>query len=331
MAKLFRSHEICAVRKVLPLPFLVAIAMLLTLPASADEMTRQAQEELRRRHIYFNEIDGRNSPDFAAALKRYQERQGFVATGTLNDETLRSLGVSSDAAGPGQGAEESLPDVPVLRSDGAVSENRGPALQLQLPVQMQWAPPPAPAPFASGLKSRAITAAEATDFVQRYLNACESPNVRDELGFYSERVDYFDRGVVDRQYVQNQLATYAQRWPRRSFALAGPVRLENSDGRPTAKFRLHFRVGNMPSDQQAAGKTDEAFGLMRRDDGGLEIVSVREARVRRSGGRHRASVGSAKRTGERDPLVRAISSLVHSATPKSTPPPKPKSRRRSSR
>jgi hypothetical protein len=38
--------------------------------ARADEETRQVQEELRKRHLFFRDIDGRPSPEYAMALKR---------------------------------------------------------------------------------------------------------------------------------------------------------------------------------------------------------------------------------------------------------------------
>ena len=36
----------------------------------------QVQEELRKRHLFFRDIDGRPSLEYAIALKRYQARQG---------------------------------------------------------------------------------------------------------------------------------------------------------------------------------------------------------------------------------------------------------------
>jgi peptidoglycan hydrolase-like protein with peptidoglycan-binding domain len=41
----------------------------------ADNQVRDVQEELRKRNLYFGEVDGRMTPDLANALKRYQERK----------------------------------------------------------------------------------------------------------------------------------------------------------------------------------------------------------------------------------------------------------------
>ena len=41
----------------------------------ADDTTRQVQEELRKRNLYFGDVDGCRSPQLIAAVRRYQERK----------------------------------------------------------------------------------------------------------------------------------------------------------------------------------------------------------------------------------------------------------------
>lgn len=249
----------------------------------ADEVTRQVQEELRRRHLYFNEIDGRNNPDVTSALRQYQQRQGFAQTGTADDTTLRSLGILNEPSAPGE--SDTLPDVPVLRSDQALPPNR----------------PAAPAaPLAES--KHPITQAEAASFVRRYFDACESPSIFDELGFYADQVDYFDHGIVDRGYVQNELAAYDQRWPRRKYTLLNTVHVLRNGGRTTAKFRIAFEVANSVANRTARGRLDETFGLARRSDGTVDIVSLREERVRRV----------STRRGPADPVVRSVRKVFRS-------------------
>ena len=85
--------------------------------SGADEQVRQVQEELRRRNLYFGEVDGRNTEEIHEAMRRYQQRKGFPATGAFEQETLRSLGIQMEP--PAAGTTEPLPDVPVLKSDSA--------------------------------------------------------------------------------------------------------------------------------------------------------------------------------------------------------------------
>src|SRR3954453_19320173 len=90
----------------------VAVGLSLSTLARADETVRQIQEELRKRNLYFGNIDGQNSPVLGDALKRYQTRKGFPITGQVDKDTARSLHIS-----PSPVAAATLPDVPVLKSD----------------------------------------------------------------------------------------------------------------------------------------------------------------------------------------------------------------------
>lgn len=253
----------------------------------ADELTRQVQEELRRRHLYYNDIDGRNSQALSLALQRYQQRLGFAVTGTADPQTLRSLGILQDAAPPAEG-DGSLPDEPVLRSDGLVPK----------------------VPHGTGAIAASnpgpITSKEVTAFVQRYLAACGSPSVDDEVNLYAERVDYYDHGAVDRQYVRNEIVAYDQRWPNRKYSLLSPVRISKTSGASVAKFRVGFEVANLSSstNRRAAGRTDDSLGLGRRSDGSLEIVSLREQRVRRT--------SSHRRRDATPPLLRSVRRVFRS-------------------
>jgi peptidoglycan hydrolase-like protein with peptidoglycan-binding domain len=54
---------------------------------------RAVQEKLRDNGLYFGEIDGAYSSELAAALGRYQIRNGLPITGQLDAETSKALGV----------------------------------------------------------------------------------------------------------------------------------------------------------------------------------------------------------------------------------------------
>ena len=81
--------------------------------ARADETVRQVQEELRKRNLYFGNIDGQASPVLVDALKRYQTRKGFAVTGKVDPDTATSLHVQAAPAT----ATAAMPDMPVLKSD----------------------------------------------------------------------------------------------------------------------------------------------------------------------------------------------------------------------
>ena len=230
--------------------------------AQADEQTRQVQEELRKRHLFFRDIDGKPSLEYAIALKRYQARQGFAVSGIADEMTLYSLGIGEPVS-PAEGAAE-LPNVPVLKSDAALPETR---------------PQPAPVPTKDQTAS-AVTKAEIRDFLRRYFDACESASPQDELAFYADRVSYYDHGAVDKSYIQNELAVYNQRWPARKYTMGDSLRVVRAGNNTLAKVRVAFQLANSTHNRNASGRTDDTFSLAKNGNS-LEIVSVKEARVRR--------------------------------------------------
>ena len=235
--------------------------------ARGDEITRQVQEELRKRHLFFRDIDGRPSLDYALAIKRYQQRQGFAQSGVADEMTLYSLGIGEPAS-PAEGATE-LPDVPVLKSDAALPETK---------------PLPPPVPTKASTASD-VAKAEISNFIRRYFAACQSPSPQDELAFYADRVEYFDHGAVDKAYIQNELAVYNQRWPNRKYSIGNSLRVIKGGNNTIAKFRVAFTVANEAHARKASGRTDDTISLIKKDDS-LQIVSIKEARVRRPS-RHR--------------------------------------------
>ncbi len=67
---------------------------------NAEDIMRQAQEELKSQGFYFGEIDGKLDPANSAAIKRFQIRNGLEPTGTLSVETLKALGLDGEKPSP---------------------------------------------------------------------------------------------------------------------------------------------------------------------------------------------------------------------------------------
>jgi hypothetical protein len=67
-----------------------------------DEQILQAQQELRKRHLFFGETTGESSPALTAAIGHYQKKKGFACTGRLDPETSASLGLVKVATVPAQ-------------------------------------------------------------------------------------------------------------------------------------------------------------------------------------------------------------------------------------
>jgi hypothetical protein len=125
------------------------------------------------------------------------------------------------------------------------------------------------------------------DFVRHYFDACQAQNF-DELGFYAERVDYFDHGPVDKNYIKNELAAYYQHWPQRKYLLGSRMRVEKRGEKIVARFRVGYNVLNPARNRKAAGKTDDTLVMARGPDSDWKIVSIQEARIR-TGHRYRSN------------------------------------------
>ena len=227
------------------LPCLLGLLLCAAPPSRADETIRQVQEELRKRNLFYGDIDGRATPEVAAALRRYQERKGFEPSGEPDDTTLRSLNLlpalpltAEERAATGSqphGATPVLqwPDIVVLRSDAA---RRNPAPPATTPAddapavdaspaltRASATPLPAPPSPASVAARKRPTPEEVRAYIASYLQAGQSNDAPAELAFYADHVDYFNEGVVDRRFIENDVARYDRRWPQRRFTLLDPL------------------------------------------------------------------------------------------------------------
>src|SRR5947209_11693176 len=164
--------------------FIACLLLLLsTVAVHADEQVRQVQEELRRRNLYFGDIDGTATPELGNALRRYQARKGIEVTGAIDDATAASLDLQPRAAKV-QRAVAPLPDVPVLRSDSArvVSEQERIALEKQgesNPEATQSPAPPAEAPAQN------MTPERVGRYVEQYLRDSETSDIGAQVKYFS--------------------------------------------------------------------------------------------------------------------------------------------------
>src|SRR5881628_2186349 len=72
-----------------------------TMLMRADQLVEHVQQALKDQGFYYGEVTGEMNANVAAAIRRYQIRNGLQVSGELNSETLQSLGInSSGSAGP---------------------------------------------------------------------------------------------------------------------------------------------------------------------------------------------------------------------------------------
>ena len=260
------------------------IFLLLLLPLSglarADETVRQIQEELRKRNLYFGNIDGHSSAVLTDALKRYQARKGFTVTGQVDRDTATSLHVETTIVA----ASAPLPDVPVLKSDvaSALPESQRLALQREAEEKPDLTPSPPP-PAESPPPGQDLSPERINKFVQDYLRDGEGPDISKQVSYYAFPVRYFDHGDVSQEFVTKDTSNYVKRWPERKYTLTGPVTFFASDNKDetNVEFTIAFelRSNARATKSKAVGKTKNWWTLRPTGDE-LKIVAIKEARVR---------------------------------------------------
>ncbi|MEA3188050.1 MAG: hypothetical protein QOD99_1880 [Chthoniobacter sp.] len=238
---------------------MVCALLLFAVTAAADETLRRVQEELRKRNIYYGEIDGKKTSEFVAALQHYQGRKGFAQTGELDSETLRSLDLSA-----GNAPANAWPDVAVLKSDHALAQ------------KTESSPPPVLEAEPAGSP---FDPARVREFLDAYMHDSETNNLGAEMSYYSDPLDYFDDGVVNLDFVKRDIKSYYKRWPQRKYEVANlePSVVPAHPEQIALKFRLKFKVQN--AQHTVTGQTENVFTL-KAEGSNYKIVAVRERRVR---------------------------------------------------
>jgi peptidoglycan hydrolase-like protein with peptidoglycan-binding domain len=272
--------------------------------ALGDEQVRRVQEELRKRNLYFGDVDGQATKETKGALRRYQERKGFNASGEVDGDTLRSLNLAAPIAVASNAAP--WPNEPVLRSHAArqVSEEDQKFLAQLVsdpaePVaegpesddEGSESAPPAPArdnpASASGPGAAPGTPPPATDpalqqrvegFLRDYLQTTAKNDPEGEVVYFAETVNYFDHGKVDRSFIRRDVQRYNKRWPQRDFQLENVKVTPVGNDEAVVKFEIKFQVSNPKS--SASGRTANTFRVKEEEDGKFKFVSVKERHLR---------------------------------------------------
>lgn len=241
----------------------------------ADEKIRQAQEELRKRNLYFGNVDGQESPELSGALKRYQTRKGFAVTGSVDTETATSLHIQTTAVSAG-----SLPDLPVLRSDAA-RELPAPervALERAADENADLAPSPFPPAEPPG-PGQDLTPERVNKLVADYLRDAETDDAAAQVKYFAYPIKYFDHGSVDEQFVLKDVRNYLKHWPQRKYTLSPSVSFfaGGRENETIVEFLIAYDVRN--KNHTASGRTKNWWTLRAEGDE-LKIVAIREQRLR---------------------------------------------------
>jgi hypothetical protein len=263
------------------LSVLVSVAVA-THTARGDEQTRRVQEELRKRNLYFGDVDGRATRDLAVALRHYQQRKGFDVTGVVDRQTATSLNVPLTPANIEP--QTSWPDVPVLRSDSARTLTEEQRARLEATADETSEPSPSvAAPAESPPAGQNLTPDQVQSFVENFLRDAETDDVEAQVRYFSFPVMYFDHGQVGQDFVEKDTRNYVKRWPQRKYMLVGPVTFAAAaqEDETLIEFPIAFSVSNEHYGPRPVTGTTDNFWTVKTEGDQLKIVAIRERREAR--------------------------------------------------
>ena len=250
--------------------------VLITTSVFADDQIRAVQEELRKRNMYFGDVDGQMTPELASALKRYQARKGFTVTGTVDETTMQSLNIQTATAV----AAQKWPDVPVLKSDAALEleEKQRQRLAKRAEENPDAVSTPAP-PAEEPPPSQNLTRETVHNLVTQYLRDAEGSDIAAQTRYFAYPVDYFWHGQKDPAFVHKDVTNYCKRWPDRKYSLTAPVSFAaaEKEGETIIEFPILFSVRN--KNHTVTGKTKNTWRVRAEGDE-LKIVAIHEERLR---------------------------------------------------
>ena len=261
----------------------------------ADDNVREVQMKLRDGGFYSGEMDGAYSSELAAALTRYQIRNGLPISGQLDADTSKALGTkpavtttTNDRARSSEvwrrlrmGDQEALAKTNArVTPSPRAGPPRAPVTARSSPAAADATTQPETQPIGSSSTESSATnvsTEQLRDYVGAFVLAGLDPRVGAEADFFADRVRYYDEGVIGREQIHRDLQRYAARWPERRFWLAGDITVEPQNGdRVRVTFPLRYELRN--GDKHSSGKIDKAIVLDRAGDD-LVIVAVNERKA----------------------------------------------------
>ena len=281
---------------------LILVLLLSATLLSESAFVREVQDELRKRHLFYGDIDGKVTPQLKGALKRYQARKGFEPTGEIDAPTAASLRVRSAVAlaaaenqpptelqaqaqpAPGTTTVVSATGVTTAgqtaSASEAVSTTEAAAELLARETGQTWADlPVVPEPPAEAPTPAELTPERVNRFVETYLSDGETDDIGLQAWFYSFPVDYFNHGLVDQEFVVKDTQAYVKRWPTRKYTIVGPITFHSSgrEGETLIEFTIDYTVRN--GSRVKTGRTKN-FWTVRAEGEDMKIIAIREEHLR---------------------------------------------------
>ena len=249
---------------------LLALPLLLVQAAAADDQLRNVQSQLKSDGFYYGDVNGQESTEMTAAIRRYQIRNGLEVTGALNPETLHALGGAGAASRPQPAPAPQQPAQPPAPAQRKPAPDEGDRAFLRQEEQKQAAPtrqdvtppagprppdpsivpPPAP-PTAPGAEYPAFYANTPyfnapREVQQETLRRAQS--FLAERGFYREQVDGLPGPATEEALLTFQRSVRLQLTGRLDMQTLGELRLLPGRGLSNRQLQPFYPNNNAAPD-----------------------------------------------------------------------------------
>jgi serine/threonine protein kinase len=125
-----------------------------------------------------------------------------------------------------------------------------------------------------------INEQEVRELIGHFFAAYKQANVDDLLALYSDTVDYYYFGKVDKSTVRGDKVSYFNRWPRVHFELAGKINFSPApDGGQKVNFDLFFDTYSPnPRESESRHRKGKAGHewILKREGSTLKIIKERQ-------------------------------------------------------
>jgi hypothetical protein len=120
-----------------------------------------------------------------------------------------------------------------------------------------------------------ITNEQVTGFIETYLAATEMKDVNRVLSYYADEVDYYSKGVVNKDYIRRDKLYYFRNWDRITCLVDGEIQLSDTDRDDIkiAEFKSYYSVEN--SRKSITGRAENTLTLQRINNR-LQIIDEKQ-------------------------------------------------------
>lgn len=240
--------------------------LLVELSAVKDEMSPKEESK-------FSIKKGTSKEEFGLSSKKEPIHESDEESGAADDEVDNESQDLNDR-------EEEAVQIPMAKEgkrraagEGAVEDSTSKKTALigeqKRPTEFEQKP------ARSSASSAAITKEEIMAFIQRLLRLNETKDIDSVLACYADQINYYDRGVVTKDYIRKDMGYYFRNWNTITSSMDGDLVMIITDQQDTriVKFVSRYQVQN--ANKLRTGRVENIWKVQRINND-LKIVDQKQ-------------------------------------------------------